>query len=71
MVRKLAEIRKAGRGTFFCAEEDERRQMDACPLQAINRPAARCGNAKIKSPDRGNDARLLSSFLGRLDRHFG
>jgi hypothetical protein len=25
----------------------------------------------IKSPDRGDEARLLSSFLGWLDRHFG
>ena len=27
--------------------------------------------AVIKSPDRGDEARLLSSFLGWLDRHFG
>ena len=25
----------------------------------------------IKSPERGDEARLLSSFLGWLDRHFG
>jgi hypothetical protein len=25
----------------------------------------------IRSPDRGDEARLLSSFLGWLDRHFG
>jgi hypothetical protein len=28
-------------------------------------------NVEIKSPDRGDEARLLSSFLGWLDRHFG
>jgi hypothetical protein len=27
--------------------------------------------AVIKSPNRGDEARLLSSFLGWLDRHFG
>jgi hypothetical protein len=25
----------------------------------------------IKSPEHGDEARLLSSFLGWLDRHFG
>jgi hypothetical protein len=27
--------------------------------------------AEIRSPERGDEARLLSSFLGWLDRHFG
>jgi hypothetical protein len=26
---------------------------------------------KIKSPEAGDEARLLSSFLGWVDRHFG
>jgi hypothetical protein len=28
-------------------------------------------NVEIKSPESGDEARLLSSFLGWVDRHFG
>src|SRR5579871_6881637 len=34
-------------------------------------PAADAVKVEIRSPDRGDEARLLSSFLGWLDRHFG
>ena len=33
--------------------------------------AADAVEVAIKSPERGDEARLLSSFLGWLDRHFG
>src|SRR5262249_58710591 len=37
--------------------------LEPGPSQAVE--------AVIRSPDRGDEARLLSSFLGWLDRHFG
>ena len=33
--------------------------------------ASQAVEVTIKSPNRGDEARLLSSFLGWLDRHFG
>jgi hypothetical protein len=34
-------------------------------------PGADAVKVEIRLPDRGDEARLLSSFLGWLDRHFG
>jgi len=76
MVRKQAEIRRSGRGTFSRARVRKRngarwthvRYKGSINLQS---GPAHDVEAVIKSPDRGDEARLLSSFLGWLDRHFG
>jgi hypothetical protein len=76
MIRKQAEIRKAGRGTFTragakksaAAKWTHLRYQGSIDLRPEEADAV---SAKIKSPDRGDEARLLSSFLGWLDRHFG
>jgi len=76
ILRKQAEIRRGGRGTFLRAGARKRHatrwthvrykgsiKLEPGPSQSVE--------AVIKSPDRGDEARLLSSFLGWLDRHFG
>lgn len=76
MIKKQAEIRRSGRGTFLRAGARKGGaarwthvrykgsiNLEPGPSQAVE--------AIIKSPDRGDEARLLSSFLGWLDRHFG
>ena len=76
MIKKQAEIRRGGRGTFSRASAGKRNaarwthirykgsiNLEPGPSQAVA--------AVIRSPDRGDEARLLSSFLGWLDRHFG
>ena len=76
MIKKQAEIRRSGRGTFLRAGTRKRKaarwthvrykgsiNLELGPSQAVE--------AVIKSRDRGDEARLLSSFLGWLDRHFG
>ena len=76
MIRKQAEIRKTGRGTFSRAGARKRhaarwthvRYKGSVNLEA---DAADAVKVEIKSPERGDEARLLSSFLGWLDRHFG
>jgi hypothetical protein len=76
IVRKQADIRKAGRGTFSrsgAKKADAARWTHVRYRGSIDlrRGEADAVNARIKSPDRGDEARLLSSFLGWLDRHFG
>ncbi len=76
MIRKQAEIRKAGRGTFSrtgarrskAARWTHVRYKGSIELKSADADAV---SARIKSPDRGDEARLLSSFLGWIDRHFG
>ena len=75
MIKKQAEIRRSGRGTFSRSSGSKRaarwthvRYKGSIALQAGKTDAV---SAKIKSSDRGDEARLLSSFLGWLDRHFG
>jgi hypothetical protein len=76
MIRKQAEIRRAGRGTFSRAGARRSKaarwthvrykgsiKLEPGPQDAVE--------VEIKSPERGDEARLLSSFLGWLDRHFG
>jgi hypothetical protein len=76
MIRKQAEIHRSGRGTFSRAKTRKHNaarwthvrykgsvNLEPGPSQEVE--------AVIKSPDRGDEARLLSSFLGWLDRHFG
>ena len=76
MIRKQAEIRRNGRGTFLRARARKRAaarwthvryrgsiSFEPSPPEAVK--------VAIQSPDHGDEARLLSSFLGWLDRHFG
>ena len=76
MIRKQAEIRRHGRGTFLRARARKRytaRWTHVRYKGSINfAPApSEAVEVAIQSPDRGDEARLLSSFLGWLDRHFG
>ncbi|HUZ31417.1 MAG TPA: hypothetical protein VMV19_04820 [Xanthobacteraceae bacterium] len=75
VIRKQAEIRKAGRGTFMRASASKRasrwthvRYKGSLKLHP---GAENAVEVEIKSPERGDEARLLSSFLGWMDRHFG
>lgn len=75
MIRKQADIRRGGRGTFSRAGGGKRaarwkhvRYKGSIELKAGEADAV---SARIKSSDRGDEARLTSSFLGWLDRHFG
>ena len=75
MIKKQAEIRRSGRGTFSRASGGKHaarwthvRYKGSIALKAEDSDAV---SARIKSSDRGDEARLLSSFLGWLDRHFG
>jgi len=38
---------------------------------ALRRDASEMVTVAIKSPDKGDEARLVSAFLGWIDRHFG
>jgi hypothetical protein len=76
IVRKQADIRKSGRGTFSrlgARKRNAARWGHVRYKGSINLKAglSEAVNAKIKSPEPGDEARLLSSFLGWLDRHFG
>jgi hypothetical protein len=76
MVRKQAEIRKNGRGTFVRGRAKTRTAARWTHLRYKGsldlRPgAADAVSVRIKSSDHGDETRLLSSFLGWLDRHFG
>jgi hypothetical protein len=76
MLRKQAEIRRAGRGTFSRSGARKRGGARWTHVRykgsvALEPGAADAVNVAIKSPERGDEARLLSSFLGWLDRHFG
>lgn len=76
MLKKQAEIRRGGRGTFSragarrtgAARWTHVRYRGSIDLKPEATDAV---SARITSPDRGDEARLLSSFLGWLDRHFG
>ena len=76
MIKKQAEIRKSGRGTFFRAAARKRNAARWTHVRykgsiSSNPALADAVEVAIKSPERGDEARLLSSFLGWLDRHFG
>lgn len=76
MIKKQAEIRRSGRGTFSRARAGKRNAARWTHIRykgSINLApgVSQAVEAVIRSPDRGDEARLLSSFLGWLDRHFG
>jgi hypothetical protein len=76
IIRKQAEIHRNGRGTFIRARARKRgaarwthlRYKGSISFESVPPEAV---EVAIQSPDRGDEARLLSSFLGWLDRHFG
>ena len=76
MIRRQAEIRRSGRGTFSRAGARKRNGARWTHVRykgSINLEPGLSDEVEvaIKSPERGDEARLLSSFLGWLDRHFG
>jgi hypothetical protein len=76
MIRKQAEIHRNGRGTFMRAKA---RKRDAARWTHVRYKGSinfepgpsEAVEITIQSTDRGDEARLLSSLLGWLDRHFG
>ena len=76
MIRKQAEIHRNGRGTFMRARARKRntarwthvRYKGSISFETVPPKAV---EVAVESPNRGDEARLLSSFLGWLDRHFG
>jgi hypothetical protein len=76
MITKQAEIHRKGRGTFVRARARKRytakwthvRYKGSINFESIPPETV---EVAIQSPERGDEARLLSSFLGWLDRHFG
>lgn len=76
MIRKQAEIRRNRRGTFSRMKARKRNAARWTHVRYRGSIYFEPGPSKavevtIQSPDRGDEARLLSSFLGWLDRHFG
>jgi hypothetical protein len=76
MIRKQAEIHKNGRGTFVRGRSKSRSAARWSHVRYKGSLDFKPGEAdgvsvRIKSTDHGDEARLLSSFLGWLDRHFG
>jgi hypothetical protein len=76
MIKKQADIRKSGRGTFSRAGAARRGAAKWTHVRykgsiKLEPGLAEAVEVAIRSPERGDEARLLSSFLGWLDRHFG
>jgi len=76
MVKKQDDIRKGGRGTFSRVGAKRRTTARWSHVRykgsiKLAEGTADAVEVEIKSPDRGDEARLTSSFLGWLDRHFG
>jgi len=76
LVRREAEIRKAGRGTFTrkgpqrasAAKWSHKRFKGSVNLR---REEAEAISAKIRSPNAEDEGSLLKAFLGFVDRHGG
>jgi hypothetical protein len=76
MIKRQDEIRRSGRGTFSrvgpkrarAARWKHARYRGAIGLR---RDASEVVGVSIRSPDQGDEARLLSAFLGWIGRHFG
>jgi hypothetical protein len=76
MIKRQAEIHRSGRGTFSrvgpkrasAAKWKHARYKGSIALKL---EASELVRVAIKSPDQGDEARLLSAFLGWIGRHFG
>jgi hypothetical protein len=67
MIRKQAEIRRNGRGTFVRARARKRYSARWTHVRyegSINFEPGSSEAVEFASPDRGDEARLLSSLLG-------
>ena len=76
MIDKEAEIRNRGRGTFSRVGKRRRNKTRWKHAKYTGRVELESGSSdlvsvEINSPDKGDESRLLSAFLGWLDRHFG
>ena len=76
MNQKQAQIHRDGRGTFSRAKARKRNSARWIHVRykgsvSFESDALDSIDAVIQSPEPGDEARLLSSFLGWLDRHFG
>ncbi|MPZ56917.1 MAG: hypothetical protein GEU91_10575 [Rhizobiales bacterium] len=76
MISKEAEIRRNGRGTFSRVGRKQRNKTRWKHAKYAGRVELESASSdlisvEIKSPDKGDESRLLSAFLGWLDRHFG
>ena len=76
IIKKQADIRKSGRGTFVRGKAKTRGAARWTHVRYRGSLDLKLGEAdtvsvRIRSSDHGDEARLLSSFLGWLDRHFG
>ena len=76
MINKEAEIRRSGRGTFSRVGKRRRNKTRWKHAKYTGRvelesALADVVSVDINSPDKGDESRLLSAFLGWLDRHFG
>jgi hypothetical protein len=76
MIAKEAEIRRKGRGTFSRVGKRQANQARWKHAKYAGRVHLKSASielvsVEINSPDRGDELRLLSAFLGWLGRHFG
>ena len=76
MVKKQAEISRTGRGTLSRVGAKKRNAARWKHIRYKGSIHLKPGlsevvTVEIKSPDKGDESRLLSAFLGWLDRHFG
>ena len=76
MVKKQADIRRSGRGTFSRVGARKRNAARWAHVRykgaiKLKEGSSNAVDVDIRSPEQGDEARLLSSFLGWLDRHFG
>jgi len=76
IINKEADIRKRGRGTFSRVGKRRRNKTRWKHAKYTGRVELESGLADvvsvdIHSPEKGDESRLLSAFLGWLDRHFG
>ena len=75
MIRKQAEIHRKRRGTFLRARARKRNATRWTHVRykgsiSFGPGPSEAVEVAIQSSGRGDEARLLSSFLGWLDRHF-
>ncbi len=76
MIRKQAKIHRNGRGTFMHSRSRKCNSARWTHVRfkgsiSFERVPPEAVKVAIQTRDRGDEARLLSSFVGWLDRHFG
>jgi len=76
LVKKEAEIRKKGLGTFYRATAKKRnsskwRHKAYRGRMTLERGLGEVVLAEIHAPARDQEWQMLSAFLGFIDRHFG